>query len=597
MVITSNTAVDTLLEQIQAIRFLDYPRVLTLAEEALALARETGYTRGIVRSLNAMGWACNRLWQTARTVPLAREALSLAEANGWLEEEAYALLNLESCYAVAGQLKNAFQACARVLEIGETLGNNEIIVMALGDLGVVYTEMRDFDSAATYYQRSIALGEAAGEDLLIVFPLANMAADYLLMGRRDEAIAMLNRGLDIATRLGFAAGRDFCAYLLNETYLQTGDIAAAERVNNEFAYPTPLIEQLRIRLQIHKGQHADAMKRLQRLIATLPENNDIPLMISLYGDLIALYKAGGDFEQAVHACEAKELLNATWFQTQAKERAELTAALFEVERLERELEERKLHETATLERERALLAHRQQQELSDIKRQVLTRVAHDFRTPLSVLRTSFELLTRYYERLSPEQREQKAERIDGQFRALERLFNNALNVLRALEDRITPESAVFTISSLRDSIAVSDEDRDRVVVEIATGEDPPVQNDEVLVREILSQLVDNALKYSSDVVTVRLAVDASALSIEVEDHGPGIPENQRQYIFEPISSAHDSTRMSGLGLGLSLVNQYVHLLGGEFRLDTAIGSGTVARLTLPHLRTLLIPFGESVKMA
>ncbi|MBL8130629.1 MAG: tetratricopeptide repeat protein [Anaerolineae bacterium] len=593
---SKHDAVDKLLAQIHAIRFIDYPRMLTLAEEALALAREANYTRGIARSLNAMGWACIRLWQNARAVPLAREALALAQANGWLEEEAYALLVLDSCLALAGQSNQAFEACTRILEIGQAIGSSELVIMALGDMGVIHDERGDGDSAIENYTRSIALAEESGDEVLLVFPLANMAAYFLKVGQTDEAVPLIRRGLEIATRLNFAAGRDFCAYLLSETYLGMGNAAAADLVSSEPTFPTPLREQLRARLEIHRGQHAEAVKRLRHLTETLPEDTDIPLMIGLYNDLVGLYKAQGNFERALQASETRERLHITWYQTQLNNRTELATALFEVERLERELDERRRQEAANLERQHTLLVQRQQQELIDIKRQVLARLAHDFRTPLSVLRMSFDMLTRYSDRLPPDQRVQRLERIDDQFRALDRLFNNALNVLRALEDRIIPDATEFSLASLRDWIFVPEAHASRVILEVADS-DQGVRSDRVIIREMLHQLLDNALRYSTGLVTIRLSADADALTLEVEDRGPGIPANQLEHIFEPISGAHDPTKLNGVGLGLSLVHQYAHLLGGELHLRTGADTGTTARVTLPHFKPAMVVLEPSVQMA
>jgi two-component system sensor histidine kinase TctE len=111
-----------------------------------------------------------------------------------------------------------------------------------------------------------------------------------------------------------------------------------------------------------------------------------------------------------------------------------------------------------------------------------------------------------------------------------------------------------------------------------------VYGDALLLAEMIANLVDNALRYSpiGAVVTVR-CYTADALSvIEVEDNGPGIPENQRERVFERFYRLPVSTTISGSGLGLAIVREIAHGLGGTVGIEVpASGSGCLIRVVCP----------------
>jgi CheY-like chemotaxis protein len=111
-----------------------------------------------------------------------------------------------------------------------------------------------------------------------------------------------------------------------------------------------------------------------------------------------------------------------------------------------------------------------------------------------------------------------------------------------------------------------------------------IRGDEARLRQVLINLVGNAVKYTSEGgVTIRLGTKVSApdhLLIEVEDTGPGIsPENQ-QRLFSPFVTLSDDAAVSGTGLGLTISHQFIELMGGKITLDSTLGRGSIFRIDL-----------------
>jgi two-component system sensor histidine kinase KdpD len=125
-----------------------------------------------------------------------------------------------------------------------------------------------------------------------------------------------------------------------------------------------------------------------------------------------------------------------------------------------------------------------------------------------------------------------------------------------------------------------------VAVEVEEGL-PPISFDPVLLRGIVVNLLDNAVKYSAGAptraVAVRLAREGGGVALVVTDRGPGIPEDARRHLFEPFArGGREETRTTqGVGLGLALVKRYADALRARVSVESAAGAGTTVRVHFP----------------
>jgi signal transduction histidine kinase len=110
--------------------------------------------------------------------------------------------------------------------------------------------------------------------------------------------------------------------------------------------------------------------------------------------------------------------------------------------------------------------------------------------------------------------------------------------------------------------------------------------DSKVLRHVFTNLVSNAFKYSPDAEPVDVSVigRADGLYVEVRDRGIGIPEDQRQTLFEPFKRCSNVGDIPGTGLGLALVKQVVSAHRGTLDVVSQVGEGTVFSVFLPDLR-------------
>ena len=208
------------------------------------------------------------------------------------------------------------------------------------------------------------------------------------------------------------------------------------------------------------------------------------------------------------------------------------------------------------------------------RREMLADVTHELRTPLTVIRGEVEgMLDGVY----PAD-EARLKSILEETQLLARLVDDlrtlALAEAGALQLKREPTDVAALV---RETVAAfrSAADAKGVTIESSGTESPPQEIDPARVREVISNLISNALRYTPSGGTVRVAYDG--LSISVTDSGSGIPPESLPHVFDRFYKSSDS---GGMGLGLSIAKYLVEAHGGVIRAENAEGGGTRISFTL-----------------
>jgi len=219
------------------------------------------------------------------------------------------------------------------------------------------------------------------------------------------------------------------------------------------------------------------------------------------------------------------------------------------------------------------------------QRRFVADAAHQLRTPVAGLKTQAELALRLTD---PRERQETLEQLHAATVRLSRLIQQLLTLARTepegqaghalapvdLEREMREATGEWVPIALQKNIDLGFEGPAQPVV---------VQGNAVLLREMLGNLIDNALRYSpaGSRVTVRVAREASEALLQVEDNGAGIPEEERPRVFERFYRVL-GTDAEGCGLGLAIVREVAQGHGATVALDSGAGGrGTAVRVRLP----------------
>ena len=201
---------------------------------------------------------------------------------------------------------------------------------------------------------------------------------------------------------------------------------------------------------------------------------------------------------------------------------------------------------------------------------LLANASHELRTPLSRIKLGLEM--------------EQTHLSEGRNSALKQ----DIAELNALIDEILVMSrldAAMPVESAEpiDLVALLAEECARYDGCSFSGSAPEVFGDPRLLHRMLANLLENALKHGVPPVTIRLTTTTAGATLDVEDTGPGIPEGERENVFQPFYRGPGRQNVEGYGLGLPLVRKIAEAHGGQAFIVDGPGDRCVTRIVLPLL--------------
>ena len=232
-----------------------------------------------------------------------------------------------------------------------------------------------------------------------------------------------------------------------------------------------------------------------------------------------------------------------------------------------------------------------EREASSLKEDFVARVSHELRTPLSPLRGYAQIMLRAGDRVTGEQRDQILNQMVERVDHLERLIDDLLLVSRLASGTLSPDDEVdlqvCDLSEIVPRLAswVSGAHAGREVRVHGVDGARFAWADPLRSAQVVTNLLSNACKYATPdtPIDVEVSREEDRLRVAVRDHGPGIPEDKLEAIFERFQRLEDPQRMrtGGLGLGLYIARHLAVAMGGALDVDSRRGAGSTFTLELP----------------
>jgi len=221
----------------------------------------------------------------------------------------------------------------------------------------------------------------------------------------------------------------------------------------------------------------------------------------------------------------------------------------------------------------------------ELKTTLLRAVSHDLRSPLTAIVAAGEALES--ESLSDDDRRALAAAVSVEAARLSSLVDKLLDLSRLEAGQAQPRPDWCSIDEVV-AAALDDLGKRAALVDLALDADLPfVRADAAQLERAIVNLLDNAVRFSGDEhVLVSATAAGERLTIHVADHGPGIPPEDLEAVFEPFYRRPDDRRHDGSGLGLAIVQGLVRVNGGRVWAESRAGQGATFVLALPAESTV-----------
>jgi PAS domain S-box-containing protein len=327
------------------------------------------------------------------------------------------------------------------------------------------------------------------------------------------------------------------------------------------------------RANYNKNPHARSMGKNMDLFARRKDDTEFPVEISL-----SYYKNGE--ETLVIA-----------FVIDITERKKHEANILKLNQdLEKKVDERTkvLHE-ALIElensKEQLSQALASEKELNDMKSRFVTMASHEFRTPLSTILSSISLVSKYEHGENTEKVNKHVQRIKSAVTNMTLILNDFLSAEKLEEGKVLVRAEEANLQDLAGTIL------NEVQGILKAGQKIDYMHegisnacfDKQIMRNILLNLVSNAIKFSPENKPIRVLtkIGGKEISIQVADEGMGIPREEQENLFERFFRSKNATNIQGTGLGLNIVAKYLEVLNGKITFESELDKGTTFYVTFP----------------
>lgn len=227
---------------------------------------------------------------------------------------------------------------------------------------------------------------------------------------------------------------------------------------------------------------------------------------------------------------------------------------------------------------------RMKAEASSLRAALFSSVSHDLRTPLASITASVTSLLDAGVQFTAEDKRELLETIRQEAERLNRLVGNLLELSRMRAGALVSKKAPVAIDEVIDAVLARSQQllNGHHVRLLIRDNLPEVPIDVVQVDQLLTNLLENAAKFSPPGTEIRISASRwhDVMQVRVADQGSGIPSSERERVFEPFVRG-ESDAGAGTGLGLSIARAIVTAHGGKIRLEDAPGGGTAAVFEIP----------------
>ncbi len=263
-----------------------------------------------------------------------------------------------------------------------------------------------------------------------------------------------------------------------------------------------------------------------------------------------------------------------------------------IEKKEIEAEQEVTLDLLETQKHRLETALDKERELNGLQRHFVSMVSHEFRTPLAIIDGNAQRIIKRKDEIGPERLQNGIQKIRGSVVRLINLMESVLSASRLEAGTVKFQPEPIDLNDVIDEVCANHREVDSNHEIITDRAELPEQLcvDATLMRQVLSNLVSNAIKYTPSGTRVwvhGVMTNDEEVTISVRDEGPGIPPDELSKLFDRFFRGSSSTGIIGTGIGLHMAQAFVDLHGGRIDVASKEGEGTTFTVYLPKTGSMI----------
>ncbi len=531
----------------------DYPRAIQYYYRCLAVDEELKYIDGISSDYNVIANIHGKMGEFDKAVGYYQKAIDLPTDD---TNKAIAKVN----YGILLKNHGKFRESQKMLNEAYVIYKNQKyargIAGVLHNLGALAYAMENYAGAISYYNQSIEVSDA---DFKSVFQAnyQGLAETLLKMKQYPRALAYANQAMTLVLELELLDGQRKTAKLISDIYRAQGNYEQALVYYEKYTtYRDSLFSRERVR-QVRDLQAKFESERKEQQIATLIQEREIQGLTLQRKTIMQYSLIGGFFVLAV-----------------------VGLVLFRINQSRQDVKRQLLSVKLTNEHKEA----ERLKELDHLKSRFFANVAHEFRTPLTLILGPVENMLSE----SKGQDKNRLQTIKGSASRLVKLVNQLLDLSKLEAGAVRFEFVhEDVIGFLRASTMAFQSLADQKNIDLQFQANTALfemKFDRDKLEKIFSNLLSNAFKFTEagGRIVVSADIEHGSLRVTVKDSGHGVPAADLPFVFNRFYQSGTVSRSSvGSGIGLELTKELVNICGGEIGVSNAVEGGAQFFFTLP----------------
>ena len=557
-----------------SLQLADYTAAINYGLQAVAVSKSLQTAAFLPQVLGQIGHAYTLLGQYVDGLRYFIRQQQASKEQLDRRHEASAHLGRGLVYSFSGDQEKAIAALDTSLQIFQEIGDHLGEATALTNLCNAYEMLRDYETALHYGFQALNQSEAIGvRGIILHLIYSNIGAAYVHLGNYAAAQTYLEQAMSLART-------EQDRYVEMLVHLELGRLAKAQ------------------------ANYSTAIEHLQTALSAAATQGQRMFEYEAHEALAQVYQATGDVAKSLKHFQQFYTIRDAVLSSQNKTRLstlELEQELETMRRetalskrlaveLERQVQDRTAALRASLDRETNLaqeleraLVH--EAELQQLKTHIINTASHEFRTPLSIISLSMEMLCDRADRLSPEKRILYRNRVREQILYLTDMLQDIFAINTSNE--VAPEYAGYRFHDFcrqLEQTLIRELQQNSGITFVYPNSTTLITTDLTIVKRILFNLIVNAIKFSEADAPIQVVCEQTTtdIIIRVIDQGIGIPQDELTKIFELFYRASNVDTRRGLGLGLSIVQKLAHTLEGSVIAESpGLNQGSTFYLRLP----------------